>query len=197
MLGGSGREASKLGLTLVLPMAAHSHCSTPLHPPSDNGANTWAGVKVTTNGFLRACLEARSWWDRIREPPNEREASLLPLQLVHGLLLLLDSGLHSLHNGGLEARPHKESQKPDDDIFISTGHFPWQWLLREENICRGAGALRWSLWAGAGLGPQILSEAHHMDPDSQPSPPQRGLPPATLWKVTDEYVFLYFQRVSP
>ena len=101
---GALEEASKLGLTLVLPMTAPPLAPPPLHPPSDNGANTWAGVKVTTNGFLRAwgSLGARSWWDRIRRTPNERKASLLPLKLVHGLFLLLDSGLHSLHNGGLE-----------------------------------------------------------------------------------------------
>ena len=63
---GALEEASKLGLTLVLPMTAPPLAPTPLHPPSDNGANTWAGVKVTTNGFLRAwgSLGARSWWDR-------------------------------------------------------------------------------------------------------------------------------------
>ena len=73
-------------------------------------------VKVTTNGFFRAwgSLGARIWWDRIRQTPNEREVSLLPLQLVHGLFLLLDSGLYSLYNGGME-KLNPSKRKPETE----------------------------------------------------------------------------------
>ena len=150
-------------------MAALPLAPTPLHTPSDNfhvsqhGANAWARVKITTNGFLRAwgSLGARSWWDRIGWTPNEREASLLPLQLVHGLFLLLDSGLHSLHNGGLEKLSPSKG-KPETEwmsIFIGVGHFPWERLLRERKHLQGeGGAAAWSLWAGAG-GPKSHLEA--------------------------------------
>ena len=61
-------------------------------------------MKVTTNGFFRVwgSLGARIWWDRIRCTPNEREVYLLLLQLVNGLFLLLDFGLYSFYNGGME-----------------------------------------------------------------------------------------------
>lgn len=81
-------------------------------------------------------------------------------------------------------------------IFISTGHFPWQWLLRERKHLQGErGAAAWSLWAGAG-GPKSHLEAPSPWTDSHSLQPPlgKGAPPATLWKVTDEYVFLYFQE---
>ena len=57
------------------------------------------------------------------------------------------------------------------------------------------GTAAWSLWAGAG-GPKSHLEAPSPRTDSHSLQPPlgKGAPPTTLWKVTDEYVFLYFQE---
>ena len=109
-------------------MAAPPLAPTSLWPSLDNfhvsqhRANTWVGVKVTTNGFFRAWgpLRARIWWDRSGVPQMKGKC---PYCLFSGSMDFFSSLILAFTAFTMVAwkssTPLKEIQKQNEWAFLS------------------------------------------------------------------------------